>query len=515
MLTSKGNIVADLKRAEQALINASKAGDVESARKIANYLKSQREASKQDSDLKFSPVEMASNVPSSAAKAGREFLEAVTHPIETAKGVGKLAAGGLYKANEAMEGVLPSWMTRPIRQDGEWFPEKGKVFGEDYAPVAEAVGGAMKERYGSPQSALTTLEQDPVGALADLAGLLSGAGSVTRAPQLSRMGAALDPVNLGAKATSAAVRNAPRLIPEKLTPTGMYQSAAKFNTTTPSRAEITETALRNRIMPTEAGLNRLQGLIGGLNNQLDTLIQTAQETGQTVPVSEVFRNIDELRDRMGGVRLDAPQNLETIDRVVSDFRQFMEDNNVERLSAEDLQKLKTAAYERINFDARRQTGDLPREEAYKSTARAAKEILEGMAPGVRDVNQQLGSLYELQKYLPQKVARVENRDITSIGAPLKIMAGESVAPGLGTAIGTASAISDLPRFKARMAIEMRRTGDAARALANVLSDNQFTNALRQNPQTRELARILADPKLRQALIQSGRLNQMLQEEMPQ
>jgi len=431
----------------------------------------------------FSFLEMAKNAPGSAANLVKDAYQGVkqvvTHPIDTAQAIGKTAAGGLYKANEAAKDVLPDFMTSPIYKDGEWFG-KGDVLGKDQEPYADAMIDAVKGRYGSMDAAKETLQTDPVGVLADLAGVLSGTGAVTRSPGLSRLGAAMDPVNAASNTVKYTGGRVAQHLPSKLSPQGLYESAAKFGTTVPRRQQKIQTALDNRLMPSTAGNERLQGMIGNLNSQLDYLISTAEASGRTVPADAVFRHLGELRRREGGVRLDAPQNLTEIDRIIGTFREHLTEIGKDNLNAADLQKLKTDAYQKINFDARRQTGTKTGEEAYKAVARGAKELIEETVPGTRETNQALSPLYDLQESLQKAANRVENRDMVGLGLPAKMGAGSVVDPVIGTTMGLTSGIMDMPKPKAALAIQL-----------NDLINNATVHRFIQNNPNTSLARLAA------------------------
>jgi len=77
----------------------------------------------------------------------------VAHPIETATGIGQLAAGVAQYAG---------------------------VPGDQYKPYAEAAGKAIMERYGSLEKAKQTFETDPVGFAADVSSVVSGGAGLAR-----------------------------------------------------------------------------------------------------------------------------------------------------------------------------------------------------------------------------------------------------------------------------------------------------------------------------------------------
>lgn len=133
------------------------------------------------------------NVPESAAKLVGGIAEAIASPIETAKGIGRLATGGALNAAEA---ALPASTFGALKQ----FLGSPEYVAEAIQTANEA-GGALKARYGSPDALRNTMETDPVGFASDLSLLMGGAGALARAggatrvgPGLSAAGASIDPV---------------------------------------------------------------------------------------------------------------------------------------------------------------------------------------------------------------------------------------------------------------------------------------------------------------------------------
>ena len=131
----------------------------------------------------------AENVLESGGNLIGDTWSAITSPMETGKAIGTLAADA---AAPAM-----SWL--------------GGARGDEvdpFGPSAKAVGEHYAERYGGLDELGTTLYEDPVGALADVATVLTGGGmAAARAPGVAGQvakaartaGAAVDPFTLGAK----------------------------------------------------------------------------------------------------------------------------------------------------------------------------------------------------------------------------------------------------------------------------------------------------------------------------
>jgi hypothetical protein len=134
--------------------------------------------------------ETAGNIIPSAAAMGIGMYEAITNPVQTAKGLGLAAYGG---ARNLAEATLPEGAFDVIKSVEN--PEVAK----QAVDVANAIGGIYKNRYGSVNQLLDTIRTDPVGAAADLSIIFSGgAGLTTKAPTVSKalgtVGRAMDPI---------------------------------------------------------------------------------------------------------------------------------------------------------------------------------------------------------------------------------------------------------------------------------------------------------------------------------
>lgn len=141
----------------------------------------------------FSLGRMVENIPGSAVDVGKSLITPVLHPVQTAKGLGQMAKGAISK-------LIPG--EQPSETDFDRLTEH------------------FKDRYGSIDNFKRSLENDPVGVAADASAILSvgglvtrGAGNVARLPglsrageQLSRAGAAIEPVTIAAKGVGAVSR---------------------------------------------------------------------------------------------------------------------------------------------------------------------------------------------------------------------------------------------------------------------------------------------------------------------
>lgn len=156
------------------------------------------------------PGEAISNVPASAKRFATGLYEAVTSPIQTAKGVLDIGAGALQK-------VLPEGAVNFINQF-----EGNPAAATRAVEAANAVGGMFKDRYGSYEGIKRTLAEDPVGAVADLSTLLTGGSmAIARdAPAVSKIlqtaSVATNPLSLVTKPAQAALAAKESMFPSQL-----------------------------------------------------------------------------------------------------------------------------------------------------------------------------------------------------------------------------------------------------------------------------------------------------------
>lgn len=419
----------------------------------------------------FSWGQTARNIPASGGKLVGDMFQAVTHPVQLAKGMGGLALGAANKIGTAAGDALPE-----SAQNLAFSPTSAvaQMLTSKFRPYADAAVEGIKGRYGSMDAAKQTLMNDPVGALADTAGLVSGVGAVTRAPSIIKAGAALNPINAALNTVKAGASAA---IP-KSWPAKIYSSAAKFSTTLPEakRAGMVETALKNKIPPTAKGVARLEGKISAYNQQIDDLIQTAQQAGKTVPKSAVYRHLKDLRQQKGGVRLDAADDLSAINATVQKFEKHLGKMGKDSLTPTDLQKLKVSSYEAINWDAKRMTGAPIKEDTYKAIARGAKESLEDLSPNIGPTNKQLGSLYELQPHLQRAANRIDNHNIISLDSSVKTAAGAGIGDASGASVGALLSILGNPKAKAQTAIRLQAIKDQGGLLGFLQNNPAISNA---------------------------------------
>jgi len=149
-----------------------------------------------------------SNIPASAGNMISGLYHAVTNPVQTVSGILDVGAGALQKA-------LP----KPVVDFVNQF-ESNPEAAQRAANAATAVGGAMKERYGSVEGIKNTIATDPVGAMGDLSTLLGGGAALAgRIPMASKVASTLstasditNPITLAGKGVSKTADMASALV---------------------------------------------------------------------------------------------------------------------------------------------------------------------------------------------------------------------------------------------------------------------------------------------------------------
>lgn len=223
------------------------------------------------------------NVPASAGKFAGDIYSAVTSPVETAKSLGMVAAGG-------MKNLMPESVQKFISSIAS---EPGKI--DQAVEMANAVGGEYAKKYGSVEGFKNAIATDPVGVMGDMSILLTGGGSAAsklpgiagRAGEaVANVGRTIDPLNVAVNAVSK---------PAKLAE--MLGSNALGLTTGAGAQSIREAAKAGAAGGTKADafLGQMRG-----NAPIEDVVATAKDA-----LSEMYKTrSDAYKTGMGGVTKD-------------------------------------------------------------------------------------------------------------------------------------------------------------------------------------------------------------------
>lgn len=392
-------------------------------------------------------VKAIKNTPDSAYQMASNIYNAVRHPIDTATAVYKTAKGGVEK-------LIPESVMPGERPDEKHFDQMVEFF---------------KQRYGGEEQLRGTIEKDPVGFLADLSTVLSGAGGVVRGgaamaekigPAAAKavspvaevgkaattLGAAVDPLSM---VKMAVVNPAGSVIPKagRLSPEELYESAIKPSTTLSKEQRMARvaTALENKILPNQQGLDKIRSLISEIDNEVSGIVKNGAYGGNPINTQAVVGYLDELKDFAKNT-VNPQASLATINKVESRFLA----SKGTAMSVEAAHNLKKNTYIELKkfYDKFSQNATI---EAKKSLARGLKEEVYSLYPELRDMGKKEGALIALEESIERAANRISNRDVIGLGVPMKGAAGGIVGGPAGAVATTALGILDTPQVKARLA----------------------------------------------------------------
>lgn len=426
---------------------------------------------------------MVSNIPSSLYNVASDTAQAVMNPIDTLYAAGSLAKSGLHNAAQEVNEFIGPEKTAAINRFGnaiglqerpttveglEGYQIEGQGGGEAFA-------GALDDRYGSVDNAKTTLMEDPAGMLLDVASLVSGAGAGAKAglksvgldtqlaDSVMNAGASLSPL-------SGSVRR-PTAVAEELMgqPVSryLYQSAMKPSTTLPEteRARLLDAGIEVGATPTKRSLEKIQGKKEKLGAAIGEAEGALTQKDVEIPSNKLFTYVDEVERDFIPLNPNAKSNMAKIDQVVEDMMDgiFYAGG---RLTPQDVAKIKRNIYQTVSYDKKlgdnRKIDDV-QEATLKAIAKAAKEQLEILDPELAKINAAYGKVSEVQRKIQNPAAaRIGNRDLVGIGAPIKTAAGAATGGGPGAVLGLLQGVIDAPTFKSNLAIGANRTGKLLR-----------------------------------------------------
>lgn len=441
-----------------------------------------------EGQVEFDAMEMARNIPSSAVQLAKDISYPIRHPIQTLEGMQSIASGAAQQAAVAGE-------ADPVFADPE------------AVQSSKAVWDYMKDRYGGIDNLKQSVMDDPVGMMSDLSAVVTGgatlipktAGVMGKASSLMKnVGEAVDPLNVAASVGKTAGKGVAELIGNEGL-REMYLQSAKFSTTLPreKRGAMAETALKEKIMPTYKGLEKLASVRSGLAEDLANIIEEATQAGVKIPKGKILS-----RARAAMNKLDQVTQAE-YGKVKRQFKNVIDTQGkawkgIDSMTPAQVQSFKRSLDETINYGAAQKTfgGNFKAgaESARMEMRTAAKEMLESIDPKIAETNERLSRLIELEtKGLARSASRIEQNQPVNIQAPLMTGAGTVIGdvagiPGAGAAAGGALAISQMPKPRAKAAIMFKTLKESP------IADMFFDNTGKLTP----LGRIL---------VQTGRISQ--------
>lgn len=389
----------------------------------------------------FSLGKTLGNIPSSGARFVGGLADAAAHPIRTAQAVGGLAAGGLEK-------LLP----------GQQAEEKN----------FDALVDFYKQRYGSVDQFLKTLQEDPVGVAADAStvftGVGAGIGAASKLGVISKVGTAAkfgttatkagtltNPLSAVSPVTSQVKRvlgPASSLLEKwslRLTPTQKSQLGDRLG-------EVTDYISKHKIVGSpETRFEKASALMNATETKLDTFFSQMAK-GSGIKKDSVIRGLQTIKGQFKNDRDSFAANRQ-IEQMIQTIRKNQGDvipyQNLNQLKRTTYQNAYNGAGNKVLDDVEHSMGDVLRKQMETG--------LQGLKVGGLDIgafNKQYGTLLESRKLLKLAMGRSElsNWSERLLGGLIGATTGGGIYGGAVGAVLGPAVFENLPVTGTRSAI---------------------------------------------------------------
>lgn len=394
----------------------------------------------------FSAKQMITNIPDSALKFGKDMVEPLIHPVRTATAIKNIAQGIVAKA-------------MPGHQEQEVY--------------ADALGKYFVDRYGSVDNFSRSLQNDPIGVLGDVSSVLTmGGAALAKAPAtagkigagLERIGLTINPANAAFQGIAKGVSSIPGIqgAAEK-----MYSSATKMTGSlsgnplkvAADRTRNVRTALREKIIPNDAGVGKIQRLVGELNGQIDDIISAADQAGTRIKAADVLAELQNARAAADVV--GDPGSIKAVAKIDQTIKRFEQSlKGAETMTVRQAQEAKKAIGARLNWNAKAGSTTFEAQAADQAIRQATRKAIEQVDPRIAALNAREGDLLNLRDPLAKAANRIAGRDQLGLGVTVPAGAGAVIGGPAGTVLGTAIGLVQDPRIQSRIALQLQRLIDA-------------------------------------------------------
>lgn len=418
-------------------------------------------------------AELAGNIPGSALQFGQDIAQAITSPIETARGLGTIAKGGLQKLTPGIQ------------------PEE-----EIFNAVAQGIFG----KYGSFEAFSEATINDPVATLADLSLFAGGTGALARitgtAGKASKLvkfgktaqevGRAIDPL---ASTITAAAKAGSKLPIDSLIKTALDFSKTKGLARID---ELSDAFLARGLNVTRRSLKSLDEDMTKVRKSVETIIDKKTAEGITINTEKIVSSLDDLINNANRQGLE-PRELNVIRRMREDF--IAQQGAI--LTPRQLQDLKVGLNKAFKPNLADKFGQV-RNKARNKLRDAAKSQLEELHPQLRELNANEGVMIELRKAIENRVIAIEKKPII----PVRGLFAGALAGGLGAAGG--ADIGTALKF-----------GVAVVAIDKIVTDPRLQVAVAKAINKANLAAAIAgklSPAISRPAFQAGRAERLIEEQ---
>lgn len=401
----------------------------------------------------------------SAKQFADDLTYPIRHPIDTFQGIQSLASGVAQKM---------------ATDNPENYSNPQNVL------AAEAVGDFYSDRYGGWDEIKRTAEEDPIGIAADLASALTlGLGTAAKIPgkvgniagKASKLAAVLDPTTLPTHVAKA--------IPSRQ----IYRAGMKFkhnpkNSKVVSRAKakvLSDKAYDLGITPNDAGADKLARARAIAGDNIDASVSNMPQDG--IPTQAIGRYLPEERAEMlrTGKKSKSRAYVDSFDAATEEYMNRVSGQHGDTMTPVEMNNAKIGRYNEATDAA---YGGNPKnpadQQANKIMGRGAKEVLEDANPDLRGLNEDYANISRIEDAVPWDESHSVGTDYSA-----RVISGSA-----GTGQKTAAATGVIAHFLRSRAMS------TAQAIKWAGENN------------------IAPLQLRQALLQTGRTAQEIEQETP-
>lgn len=407
-------------------------------RRLAGFTPEQASRDTSPESEGFSLGRTLSNVIPSTARLVGGIADAVVHPVRTVKAIGSVAAGGVEK-------LIPGKQAEEASFD--------------------ALTSFYKERYGSMDQFLKTLEEDPAGVLADASAVfggagaaIRGAGAVSKVDALTRAGTVatdvakmVNPLSIAGNGLSKASTTAFPWLSKTIEKSNLRLTGAQTRELGNKVNEITEFLASKKLIGTpQQRYDKATAMYEAAEQSLDTFFgQMAKGTG--IKKDSVIRGLQTLKGQYKNDR-DSATAVKQIDGAIDAIRK----NQGDRIPYANLNQFKRTTYQ----NAYNKAGDKVLDDVEHGIGDVVRNQLEEGLKGLKidgmpieEFNRQYGLLIQGRKLIKASVGKAELSPITE--RLLAALIGGGVAGPAGAGAGLAfgkAAFEALPITAARSAV---------------------------------------------------------------
>lgn len=347
------------------------------------------------------------NVGNSTGNYIKDMTSILHSPKQTVKGLSNLASGVLHKT--------PFY---PGVQDDEKY--------------ADAAGQYYKDRWGGIDNIGNTLWEDPVGGVADFAGLLTLGGMVPGMAKVGTAGRVIDPANLMAKGVGKGIGELTKGLSTKLHTGAVKPSTPKDMR---RRANILQQMKDDKLKLNQGGIDKLQQKLDISQAKQQALIYPHADV--SVPTAPVF---DKAQTYLNKLLSDPAVDWKIVEGAqakLDKFREQMFYTNGSEISLPELHKYKVTHSKNTVYNAAegKHSASNIDLKVRRLMANSAKKTLEKKIPGLEKVNKLYKLRMDARQPLETGANRVAKHKLLSLSSSILGAAGVATGGSGGDILG--------------------------------------------------------------------------------